>query len=434
MKQRYRNLLLGGLCLALAAALVWAVAGQIARQRYLLRLRSMYERSYYSFVSSMDDLEVNLSKLMVTDAPEQELALLGEVSRLAQTSCRELSALPAGDEAVGELMGFVNRLGDYCDSLRVSVADGQPLSEADQESLFAMLGRQIELSEMMRALDVNRLTDIQAEIPEPDGEENPFYESIRPETELPALIYDGPFSQAAQGPLKGLGKESITQEIALSIAKAFVGENRVLSVSPGQELGGEIPCFGVQVETEDAGSLFLQITKQGGQVLLMMPERSPTQTRLGVEQCRQSAEAFLQERGFGPMEADYWQVYSGIVVFNFCALQDGVRLYPDLVKIQISLQDGQVIGFEAQNYLHNHTRRDLPQAKLTQAQALEKVKGLEILSCRLCVIPVWQQERFCYEVGGQRDGVRYLVYINAETGRVENLLKLLLEEDKEMVV
>ena len=62
MKDNAKRVLIAVLCVCLAGALIWAIAGQIAQSRYKLRLKSMYERSYYSFVGGMDELEVNLSK------------------------------------------------------------------------------------------------------------------------------------------------------------------------------------------------------------------------------------------------------------------------------------------------------------------------------------------------------------------------------------
>ena len=121
-------------------------------------------------------------------------------------------------------------------------------------------------------------------------------------------------------------------------------------------------------------------------------------------------------------------------MFNFCAVLDGVRLYPDQVKVQVSMETGYVIGLEAGNYWRNHVERQLEEPVLTQAQAVDRVLGLEVTNVRLCVIPMLQKEKFCYEISGQRDNDRYLIYINALDGRVENILKLLLEEDKEMVV
>ena len=40
---------------------------------------------------------------------------------------------------------------------------------------------------------------------------------------------------------------------------------------------------------------------------------------------------FLLDRGYGEMEANHYQVYDGLAVINFVAVQDGVLLYPCLL-------------------------------------------------------------------------------------------------------
>ena len=45
-------------------------------------------------------------------------------------------------------------------------------------------------------------------------------------------------------------------------------------------------------------------------------------------------------RDSGEMEANHYQVYDGLAVINFVAVQDGVLLYPDLVKVQVRMDTG----------------------------------------------------------------------------------------------
>ena len=44
-------------------------------------------------------------------------------------------------------------------------------------------------------------------------------------------------------------------------------------------------------------------------------------------------------------------------VIPFVPSQDGVRIYPDQVKVSVALDDGEVVGFEALGYLMAHTER-----------------------------------------------------------------------------
>ncbi|MDR2514972.1 MAG: germination protein YpeB [Christensenellaceae bacterium] len=433
--KRARNWLLAALSLVFIASLCWGVVGQVARLRQQRMLESMFQRSYYSFVGSMDEIEVNLSKLMVSSAPEQEVLLLTKVSKLAESGTEALAGLPS-DESGEKLMGFVTRLGDYCGVLAQRGAEeGKALSPEERQTLQSLLGRQAELSALAQNVDAAGLLrlNLAGKISLPA--EAPLLDLSQVQGEIPALIYDGPFSEAAAGAPKNLGEEQINEEIALSVAQGFIGPERIalLKITESAQ-EGEIPAFTLEAETTDTGKISLQISKQGGKVLWMSPELSPGAADLGAQECQQAAEGFLRERGLWPMESSYWQMYSGMIVFNFCALQDGIRLYPDLIKVQISMESGRVIGFEAGNYWRNHEMRNLPAPTVSQAEAAALAGEIEVENIRLALIPSQEGEKLCYEVKGNRDGESFLIYIGAQSGKTENILKLILEADKEMVI
>ena len=178
----------------------------------------------------------------------------------------------------------------------------------------------------------------------------------------------------------------------------------------------------------------MQVTRQGGKVLLMTAEFSPGETDRTVEECRGSALKFLNERGFENLVPAYYQVGFGMATFNFVPEQDGVRLYPDLIKAQVSLESGLVIGVEANNYLRNHVPRDLPAEILGEQAALRGVRSMQAQSVRLALIPKNTAEVLCYEVRGKKGEGDYLVYLNAVTGRTEEILKIVVEDEGEEVV
>ena len=123
-------------------------------------------------------------------------------------------------------------------------------------------------------------------------------------------------------------------------------------------------------------------------MLWMVPEHAAFAPALTLEECAEAAQGFLLDRGYGEMEANHYQMYDGLAVINFVAVQDGVLLYPDLVKVQIRMDTGEVVGLEANNYLMNHTRRTGLAPALSAQEALEKVSSrLEAGQARLCVIP-----------------------------------------------
>ena len=99
-------------------------------------------------------------------------------------------------------------------------------------------------------------------------------------------------------------------------------------------------------------------------------------------------------------------------------------MYPDLIKLKVALDNGQILGIETTGYLNNHTQRDVSKVKITKEQAKEKLnKNLNIQSETLAIIPTeWKTEKLCYEFKGKVEETEYLVYINAENGEEEQIL------------
>ena len=124
------------------------------------------------------------------------------------------------------------------------------------------------------------------------------------------------------------------------------------------------------------------------------------------------------------MKETYYLKQDWIVTINYAYYQEGVVIYPDLIKVKVALDNGEVLGIETSGYLNNHTIRDLKKVKITREQAKKDLnKDLEIISEGMAIIPTeWKTEILCYEFKGKVDEKEFLVYINAENGREEDVL------------
>ena len=136
---------------------------------------------------------------------------------------------------------------------------------------------------------------------------------------------------------------------------------------------------------------------------------------------------FLNSRGIENMKATYYLKEGGIVTINYAYQQDNVVIYPDLVKIKVALDNGEILGMETNGYLNSHTERIIETPTITEKQARENLnKNLEITSSGLAIIPTeWKTEVFCYEFKGKIEETDFLVYINAKTGKEENILVII---------
>jgi len=127
------------------------------------------------------------------------------------------------------------------------------------------------------------------------------------------------------------------------------------------------------------------------------------------------------------MKPTYYLKQGGAVTINYAYEQENVTIYPDLIKVKIALDNGEILGMETSGYLNNHTERTIEEPTISMDEAKSKLnKNLEITSEGLAIIPTeWRTEIFCYEFKGKVDNTDFLVYINAKTGREENILVII---------
>lgn len=73
--------------------------------------------------------------------------------------------------------------------------------------------------------------------------------------------------------------------------------------------------------------------------------------------------------------------------------------YPDLVKVGVALDTGDVVSFESEGYLMNHGDRTLPAPAVSEAEAAAQVDGsLTVLAHQLALIPTGgEYEVLCHE-------------------------------------
>ena len=121
------------------------------------------------------------------------------------------------------------------------------------------------------------------------------------------------------------------------------------------------------------------------------------------------------------------QLVKTSLTINYAFNQNGIICYPDLVKVKVALDNGEVLGLESQSYLNSHHKRDLPKANISMQEAQKKINSkLEILSSNVTVIPTdWKPEVVAYEFKGKMNDKNFIVYINIENGREEKVFMIL---------
>jgi len=85
---------------------------------------------------------------------------------------------------------------------------------------------------------------------------------------------------------------------------------------------------------------------------------------------------FLEEHGYKNMVDTYYLKEDNTAIINYAYKQGDVVVYPDLIKVKIALDNGEVIGF------------NIPAPKLTLEEARSKISSrMQVLSSGLAIIP-----------------------------------------------
>ena len=394
------------LCLSIGASGVFRLREANVRREMAMQ----QQREMADVIAAMADIEVNLSKLLIASGARQSVSLLGETALLAQHVESGLSRMAVSEQTAGDAMKFAGQMGQYSLALAAQVSDGGMLTGDDE--------RQIE--DMMQACHAlgQQLAGQGGEISWPDAETDSGIE-------YPSLIYDGPFSDGRTDRWSVLLNTSrFSRQQAREAAAKYAGVT-VEHVTEAADSGGRFEAFGFTADTPD-GHIAVQVTGQGGFLLWMMPENAEFAQRRGEEECLQNAKVYLADVGFGEMEPCFVQQYDGMVVANFAAVQDGVTLYSDQVKVQVSMDSGRVVGAECSQYLANHTRRTDIVPTVDVLQAREMVSGrLSVKSERLCVIPQDKDETLCWGFECTDGAADYWVFVNAKTREIEQILRVI---------
>ena len=401
------------------------------------RLSGIYQKAFYETCELMEGMSANLRKLLVTGSAQQEQMLLSEISRQAQGAQDDLAILPLGENAVSATIKFVNQTGDFATALAGRLAGGGAISTTDTQTITTLSETAAELSvglgQLLTRFEAGENVFLGA-YEETGGEQ--LYPLTNPATAYPVLLYDGPFSdsigQTEFRALKGLA--DVSRQDAERALRAFVGMDAVTELTFDGESQIPVSCYEFSL-TANGYRMSAGVTKAGGKMLYLLPNDGVTDIRLSDSQAVDAARAFLISRGFGDMKESYYSQYDGIMTVNFSAVQDTVVLYPDLVKLQVSLADGMVIGMEDGGYLRNHVPRALSLPAISEEEALSRLGGrLTASTVRLCVIPENANEYLCYEISATDGQDMYLVYIDAQTGAERELLQVISDENGVLVV
>lgn len=411
----------------------------LARQneRLSLTLTAQNQRAVNELCESLDSITSDLKKCLYAGTADMLAEQGNRLIREAAVAKESLGLLTADGSGNEDIFRFLSQVGNY--TLALGSKSGSRLSVQDTKNLRALYSYCSALNKALSEIlsgynegtvSFSRVTDTLGtkEKQLPDDFYTLIKDTRQTVTDYPTLLYDGPFSDSADSGEAELlkDKDSITRKEAKKIAAEILNcETSALREEKDVEGKIELYCFSMP-------DTYISITKKGGFLYSFIRDKTAAEATITPEEAVTRGKKQLKNLGFSAMNDSYYSVFDGICTVNYAHVSDSVICYPDLIKVSIALDTGEILAVDAASFISNHRQRSLPEKIITPSRARRSLSdALKILSYRKAFIPEESgKEELCYEFRCEDStGQQVLVYIDCENAKEQDIMLLLYGDD-----
>ncbi len=400
----------------------------VTSKTYRTQLENSYTKSFYEVVSNINDLEVDMSKIIATTSLHSQRELLTNINQSASLAVNNISALPLNWSSVSSLNNLLNTTSGFSYSLLLDNYNGNTLSDSDYVQMSdlhtTIQELQYDLNNYLSGLryDYSILDDVDFSDIDSSGYTAGLVNTETSKTEVPSLIYDGPFSDTTLNKeIKGLGdKVYSVEEVEEMLHKVFTG----FAIYYIGDSTGKFETYNFDIKGDI--DLYVSVTKKGGVLLTITAFGSGDGIKLGLNEGITLAETFAQDIGMENMYSVWHQQTGSILYVNLAPIKNKVIYYSDLIKVKVDLSLGLVVGWEASAYATNHVEREFT-SSIGLLSAMDTLSpNLTVIERNLCIIPdKFVGELSAYEFICTWKNYTYYIYIDSNTGEEINIMRVI---------
>lgn len=433
------------LSLVVGLIIVIAVMGMYIYKKqneYRQASENEYNLAFFELVDYIQNVENYLLKAQVSNSANHSAEVMTHIWREANLAQSYLARLPIESQELSNTAKFLNQVSDYSYSLSRKNINGENLTQEDLKNIKDLHQYSLNLKNTLNQLsaDMNEGRIKWGELEskgskifaqEVSNISKDSFDNLEENFhEYAGLIYDGAYSEHLVNEAKRgiVGNEISEDEAKRKVEEIFGKENIKEIKSNGKSENANISTYDFNViRYNDDNIVNIAISTKGGYVVYMNINRDISAKVISQDEANKKGKEFLDKIGYTNMKETYFIETEGIVTINYAFMQNDTIIYSDLIKVKVAQDSGEVLGIEAMGYLNCHITRDLNKIKVTKEEAMKKINNdLEIKSCNLAIIPTeWQTEKLCWEFKGKINENEFLVYINVENGKEEDILVIL---------
>ena len=323
-------------------------------------------RALEDLATAADNINSTLEKQLYAGTPEQQSALANKLFNEASNAKLAMSRLPVSELHLENTYKFLSQVGNYAQAAAQRNSAGNEPNEEYYNNLKQLHDYSEKLSNNLWKLEkeisggeasFDEISDNYTSLEQPAVTEG-FTEYEESFSSYPRLIYDGPFSDhiMEKSPEMTKNATTITRKKALERAASSLGiSSNDLTVVLDRE--GNMPAW---IFSDDKGTVSCAVTRQGGYVSYFVKSRQPESENISMPEGVDKASEYLKEIGYSDMKATYFEKFGNTLTVNFAYTVDDIVCYTDLIKVTVALDDGEILGLEADGYLNSLTAQCQP--------------------------------------------------------------------------
>lgn len=423
--------------LALVGAGVWGYQENQEKNAILIKAENQYQRAFHDLSYHVDKLHSELGNTIAVNDNSTDYYRKGLVNvwRLTSQAQNEISQLPLTLLPFNKTEEFLDQISKF--SYRTSVRDltKKPLSQDELQALHTLYDRATEIKNELRSVQGKVMTnnlrwmDVEVAIAsQKENKDNVIIDGFRTMDkkvgQYPELNYGPTMASVMQKrSLSTLSGNDITADDAKAKAAKF------LDLPDGSGLhviengaGTEYNTYSVSGKRSGV-DVQLDYAKKGGQLVFFMALRQANAKAIDLRAARDSAAEFLDKHGYAGMTPVGADEYQNVATLTFAGKQGDTVVYPEKVVVKVALDNGDVTGLQASDYLFEHKTRSLKAPTLSAEQAKKELNpSFQLSESQMALIKNdLDEEVLCYQFTGKIKDQTYKIYINADNGFEEKI-------------
>ncbi|RTE10485.1 germination protein YpeB [Paenibacillus whitsoniae] len=429
------------LVIALIGACVWGYLEHQEKNTILIKAENQYQRAFHDLSFHMDKLHTELGNTLAVNETSSSSYRKGLVNvwRLTSQAQSDITQLPLMLLPFNKTEDFLANMANFSYKMSVRDMTKQPLTQDEVKTLNTLYNHSSEITQQIRGVQEKviannlRWMDVESAL----ASENEVHDNAIIDGFTIVDKKVGAYDELNWGTsgvtvfskhdVKMLSGNEMTADQIKQKAIQFLGVPDSPSIKVVQN-GGNAPehqSYSVVVPSPDKAQADIQLdfTKKGGHLVYFMKSRDVPTAKFNLRQARDVANEFLDQHEYKNMSAVSYDQYQNLATIHFAKREKDVTIYPEQLTVKVALDNLEVMGLQATEYIYSQKKREIGQPKMTADEARKQLSAnMKVSGQTLAVIKNdLDEEVLCYEFIGTMNKNIYRIFINADMGLEEKI-------------